>query len=148
MNKISQVAALAAVVGAVQLEKIPRGNDFIQIGLGGIPYPAIMQEQPSHWRKVWPEGAVDNSDGDAEIIDRFNKKPPGPPDGPQEKYPWSFDEDVISTGDSIKTAEKITASELGTPKNGGLDMIHTYDNTKVQFERNLPYGATWGDYKK
>ena len=47
-----------------------------------------------------------------------------------------------------KTAETITASELGTPKNGGLDMIHTYDNTKVQFERNLPYGATWGDYKK
>jgi hypothetical protein len=27
-------------------------------------------------------------------------------------------------------------------------MISTYDNTKVQFERNLPYGATWGDYKK
>ena len=106
-----------------------------------------MQEQPSHWRKVWPEGAVDNSDGDAMIIDRFNKRPKDDKKEPEEKYPWSFDEDVISTGDSIKTAEKITASELGTPANGGLDMIHTYDNTKVQFERNLPYGATWNDYK-
>jgi hypothetical protein len=37
---------------------------------------------------------------------------------------------------------------MAAPKNGGLDMINTYDNTKVQFERNLPYGATWGDYKK
>ena len=148
MNKFSQVAAFLAVVGAVQLEHIPRGNDFVQIGLGGIPYPALMQEQPSHWRKVWPEGATDNSDGDAEILDRFNKgKKPKKPE-PEEKYPWTLDEDVVSTGDSIKSAEKITASELGTPKNGGLDMIHTYDNTKVQFERNLPYGATWKDYKK
>ena len=71
MNKISQVAALAAAVGAVQLEHLPKGNDFVQIGLGGIPYPALMQEQPSHWRKVWPEGAIDNSDGDAEVMDRF-----------------------------------------------------------------------------
>ena len=148
MNKISQVAVLAAAVGAVQLEHLPRGNEMVQIGLGGIPYPALMQEQPSHWRKVWPEGATDNSDGDAEIIDRFNKKPKEKDPEKEEKYPWSYDEDVISTGDSIKTAEKITESELGTPKNGGLDMIHTYDNTKVQFERNLPYGATWGDYKK
>ena len=48
----------------------------VQLSAGGIPYHALMNEQPSHWRKVWPEGAVDNSDGDAEIIDRFNKQPP------------------------------------------------------------------------
>ena len=133
MNKLSLVA-LMATAGAVQLE--------------GIPYPALMQEQPSHWRKVWPEGATDNSDGDAEILDRFNKRPKEEKKEKEETYPWSLDEDVLTTGDSIKTAEKITASELGTPKNGGLDMIATYDNTKVQFERNLPYGATWNDYKK
>merc|ERR1711998_96389 len=110
MNKFSQVAALAAVVGAVQLEHIPRGNDFVQIGLGGIPYPALMQEQPSHWRKVWPEGATDNSDGDAEILDRFNKRPKEKEEDKPETYPWSLDEDVLSTGDSIKTAETITSS--------------------------------------
>ena len=133
MNKLSLVA-LVASVGAVQLE--------------GIPYPALMQEQPSHWRKVWPEGDTDNSDGDAEVLDRFNKRTKEDKPEKVETYPWSLDEDVLSTGDSIKSAEKITASEFGTPKNGGLDMISTYDNTKVQFERNLPYGATWGDYKK
>ena len=120
----------------------------VQLSAGGIPYHALMNEQPSHWRKVWPEGAVDNSDGDAEIIDRFNKEPPAKPDGPQEKYPWSYDEDVLATKASLKTGEKITGEELGEQKHGGLDLINTYDNTKVQFERNLPYGATWGDYKK
>ena len=37
----------------------------------------------SHWRKFWPEGAVDTSsddpDSEFEIIDRFNHPvPPGP----------------------------------------------------------------------
>ena len=118
------------------------------VKLDGIPYPALMQEQPSHWRKVWPEGATDNSDGDAEVIDRFLLPEPKDPEGPQEKYPWTLDEEVIATGASIKSAEGIVGGEpMAAPKNGGLDMINTYDNTKVQFERNLPYGATWGDSK-
>jgi hypothetical protein len=54
----------------------------LQLASRGIPYPALMQEQPTHWRKVWPEGATDNSDGDAEVIDRFNRPIPGPPTGP------------------------------------------------------------------
>ena len=68
MNKFSLIATLLVATNAVQLE--------------GIPYPALMQEQPSHWRKVWPEGATDNSDGDAEVIDKFNTRPPPKPDGP------------------------------------------------------------------
>lgn len=43
----------------------------IKLESQGIPYPALMNEQPSHWRKVWPEGAVDNSDGDAEVLSEW-----------------------------------------------------------------------------
>ena len=91
----------------------------------------MMQEQPSHWRKVWPEGAVDNSDGDAEIIDRFNKKPKEKKADPEEKYPWSLEDSIVASQNSVKQAEKITGEELGDMTGDrGLGLIHTYDNTK------------------
>ena len=71
-----RVALLALVAIATQ------ETEAVQLASRGMPYPALMQEQPSHWRKVWPEGATDNSDGDAEVIDRFNRPIPGPPTGP------------------------------------------------------------------
>merc|ERR1719504_220143 len=136
-------AAILALVAIATQE-----TQAVQLASRGIPYPALMQEQPGHWRKVWPEGAVDNSDGDAEVIDRFNTRPAGPPAGPQEKYPWEFDADVIGTKNSIAQAEKVTGEEFGSQKEyKGLDLILNYDNTKVQFERNLPYGATKNDIK-
>ena len=66
---------------------------------------------------------------------------------PKETYPYTLDEDVIATTKSIETAEKITTKKLGVnaTKNGGLDMINVYDNTKVVFESGLPYDATWKD---
>ena len=65
----------------------------------------------------------------------------------KETYPWTYDEDVLATDASLKTAEKITNATLsdGATKNGGLDMINVYDNQKVVFESGLPYGATWKD---
>ena len=61
---------------------------------------------------------------------------------PKITYPWNYDEDVIDTGDSLATAEKLVGSTLkkDAVKDGGLGMIFTYDNTKVQYERNLPGG--------
>ena len=134
MNKIC-LALLMSSAQAVSLESIPAGS--------------LMQNNPSHWRKVWPEGAIDNSDGDADVLDTFNK-----PEEEKEKkkdkketYPWTLDEDVIATEKSIKTAEEITKATLNekATKNGGLDMISVYDNTKRVFESGLPYGATWND---
>eukprot|EP00355_Strombidium_rassoulzadegani_P008965 CAMPEP_0168625588 /NCGR_PEP_ID=MMETSP0449_2-20121227/10108_1 /TAXON_ID=1082188 /ORGANISM="Strombidium rassoulzadegani, Strain ras09" /LENGTH=42 /DNA_ID= /DNA_START= /DNA_END= /DNA_ORIENTATION= len=39
----------------------------------------------------------------------------------------------------------MTKKKLSTEavRDGGMDMIFKYDNTKVQFERNLPNGSTW-----
>lgn len=100
-----------------------------------------MQSQPSHWRKPWPEGATDNADGDAEVIDMFLHKKKKEPK-PKIVYPWNYDEDVIETGDSLKVAEGIVGTKLSKDavKEGGLNMIFTYDNTKVQYERGTPYG--------
>ena len=134
MNKIC-LALLVSSVSAVSLESIPAST--------------LMQNNPSHWRKSWPEGITDNGDEDAEVLEAFLK----PEDEkkkkkePKETYPWTLDEDVIATQASITTAEKITSKKLNdkATKNGGLDMINVYDNTKVVFESGLPYGATWND---
>ena len=101
------------------------------VKLEGIPKTAIMQAQPNHWRKAWPEGATDNADGDDEVLgmflkDRTKKKKP------VVTYPWNYDEDVIGTGASLETAEKLVGKKLTPPKDGGLGMIFTYDNTAVQ----------------
>lgn len=35
--------------------------------------PVYTKGDPySHWRTTWPEGQVDNSDGDADVIAAFN----------------------------------------------------------------------------
>ena len=121
MNKLSQVALIASV-GAIQLE--------------GIPYPALMQEQPSHWRKVWPEGATDNSDGDADVINAFSlPKPPNKDHLKRETYPWEYDHDVIATGKSIKGAEASTGNKLTYDAVGlkrGRDMV--FENNKINTE--------------
>ena len=131
MNKFC-VALLISSAQAVSLESIPAGS--------------LMQNNPSHWRKVWPEGITDNADGDAEVLETFLK----PEDEKEKKkakketYDYTLDEDVIATDKSIATAEGITGAKLTAPatKNGGLDMINVYDNTKRVFESGLPYAAT------
>ena len=35
--------------------------------------PAIMQNQPSHWRKQWPEGLTDQGQQDDTVVDRQGK---------------------------------------------------------------------------
>ena len=107
-----------------------------------------MQNNPSHWKKVWPEGAVDNADGDAEVLDMFNHPEPGDPPKPKETYPYTLDDDVKETKKSIKTAEGATGKKLSTEGVAarGLNMIFHYDNTATVMERELPYGATWADW--
>ena len=104
----------------------------LQLKQQGIDEKELMQAQPSHWRKVWPEGDVDNADGDAEILDWFNHPEHKKKGKPHITYPWSLDEDVVSTQDSISTAERITSQKLHSEavRDGGLDMINVYDNTK------------------
>ena len=84
-----------------------------------------MQEQGNHWRKVWPEGAIDNGDGDADILDWFNHPDKKEKKKPVITYPYTLDEDVIETQNSISTAEKLTNKTLSSEgvKNGGMDMI-------------------------
>jgi len=103
-----------------------------------------MQNNPSHWRKPWPEGVIDDGEGDEDLW--FPKEKPKPK--AKETYPWSYDDDVISTKASIGTAEGGLGKKLS--KEGvaerGLNMIFHYDNTKTVFERDLPYGHTWADW--
>ena len=129
MNKI--IALLIASASAIELTSIPYGN--------------LMQSNPSHWRKTWPEGQVDNSDGDAGVLDMFNTRPVKKDTKGTETYPWTHSEEVLETQASLKNAEDITketfAAKAATSR--GMDMLHVYDNSKNVMEQDLPYGATW-----
>ena len=67
----------------------------------------------TNWRKPWPQG-IDQSDGDAEVLEMFNKPEPTPraPGEHLEHYPWQYDKDVIDTGKSIDSAESMTNGNL------------------------------------
>ena len=114
----------------------------------GIDKEDLMQNQDSHFRKQWPQGIIDNSHGDAEIIDMFNEPLPrkkAPKPVVHYTYPFTLDEDVTKTSKSIQQAEGLTKKKLSMDgvKNGGMDMISFYDNNRRVFERDTPWGNTW-----
>ena len=131
MNKV--IALLIASASAVQLEATT------------IPAGSLMQNNPSHWRKIWPEGITDNADGDAEILNRFNKPEEEKKTKGLETYPWTMSDEVKETQASIQKGLKITGEEFSNEAatQRGMNMLHTYDNTHNVMEQDLPYGATW-----
>jgi hypothetical protein len=48
------------------------------VTLRSIPYASLMDEQPSHWKKIWPQGDTDDGLYDDTVIgpDAPNKLPP------------------------------------------------------------------------
>ena len=117
------------------------------IRISGIDDKDLMQEQPSHWRKRWPEGDIDDGQDDEGVLDGS-----GLPEWPAKKvkkrevFPAVvLDEDVITTQENIEKVEKKKNLKLSDEavKDGGMGMIFTYDNTKRQYERNTPYGMKW-----
>ena len=87
----------------------------------------------SHWRKPWPEGH-DNSDGDADILARFNKPDPRKIKvKKEEKYPWEYDKDVIDTKNSIEKGEEIKKDKLSIDSvavTRGRDWIFQFNDGK------------------
>ena len=86
------------------------------IVLRGIPDGHLMQNQPSHWRKSWPEGDTDAGDADEDVINLAGpgrKGEPKPaPKSFKETFKYELDEDVISTDASIDVAEKTLKKKL------------------------------------
>ena len=105
-----------------------------------------MQNQQSHWKKIWPQGDTDDSTNDDEVLDMFSLPLPPAPPAPPITYPWTYDEDVIATGASIKEGETLTGKKLSdaAAKERSMDMIDSYDNNRRVWERNMPYGNQWG----
>jgi len=48
----------------------------VMLSSEGIDYKEL--HEGAHWKKPWPAGAIDNSDEDAEVIDRFTNPAPKP----------------------------------------------------------------------
>ena len=125
------VLALLGLSQAVQIKGIPKGD--------------IMQNQPNHWRKIWPQGLTDDGRDDDKIL--FGWSIREPEEDKRVKYaPVVLDSDVITTLDSVKTVEGKLKTQLGddTLKVRGFNRIDgPYDNLKTVWERNTPYGNDW-----
>ena len=82
----------------------------------------------NHWKRKWPEGAIDDGTDDGDVLNRFNvpmskKKKPAP----KETYPWTYSADVIATGKNIENAETKLKKKL------------TYDSVAIQRGRNWTF---------
>ena len=82
---------------------------------------------------------MDNSEGDDKVLDMFLEPEKKKKEEAKVTYPWTLDEDVLSTHASLNTSETMTGKKLSAEavRNGGLDMIFHYDNTKRQNERPM-----------
>ena len=103
---------------------LPENNELVM----GIDKDDLMQNNPSHWRKAWPEGATDNGQDDSDVLARGATKKRSHKDGPEKiNYPWAYDDDVLKTGDSLAMAENMTGKQLTKDGVGythrGLDWV-------------------------
>ena len=133
------------IVGAIMLSYL-EGNNAVILEKGHKHKLRAREDPPpevpgglsdarytSAWRKEWPYGH-DNGDNDADVLDRFNK-----PDKKkekkkeEEKYPWTYDSDVIHTGKSIEKAEEMKGDKLSYDAVAtfkGRDMIFAFSDGK------------------
>jgi len=80
----------------------------------------------AHWRKPWPEGIIDDSTGDEDVLNLPpEKKKPKDKEKDKDYWAWSYDDDVVDTRNSIKTAEDLigTMLPLESVHDGGLDLL-------------------------
>ena len=68
---------IGALLGATQAIKMKTPGDFYP-AKAGIKDKTLMDKNPSHWKKSWPEGCTDAGEGDSEfsVIDEFNHPAP------------------------------------------------------------------------
>ena len=80
MKNTFVIVALIGAANAVTLEGISSGK----MHHSGAP----ASDGSTNWRKPWPQG-IDNADGDAEVLDMFNRPEAKPKSGAEtENYPW------------------------------------------------------------
>merc|ERR1712048_466477 len=124
MGIIMKFIALAAMAVAVKIEGIDDG--------------ALMSG--NHWRKRWPEG-VDDGEDDEDVIDRAEKRQKRWIKRATPKvhnFPWKYDDDVITTGNSIDIAEKQRGDTLNyfhVNNKKGLDWFHHVDYIPGVYDR-------------
>jgi len=95
----------------------------------------------NHWRKQWPEG-IDNSEGDADVLNGFSLPKKVKKEKPKELYPWSYDHDVIATGKSIDTAEGALDGKLSY-QSVALDKGKDMFSEKDYYRASEPTPNTW-----
>ena len=112
--KFTAAVALFAVAEAVSLSGIDKGE--------------LMQSHPSHWRKGWPEGAIDDSTDDDKIMN-WMRKPAAPPapikyhDKMRQWQPGTWPVHFNWNGD-MSHATYAKQIDDGTDDNEVVDLMH------------------------
>ena len=90
--KFNFYAILFGIVAAKKLRYYDGANDD----------HLYKDTKANHWRYEWPQGHVDNGDGDADVINKFSlPEKKKKEEDKTEMYAWKYDPDVIQTGHSI-----------------------------------------------
>merc|ERR1711967_66586 len=86
INYKMKFTVFVALLGSTQAIRMKTPGDFYPAE-AGIDKKSLMDVNPSHWRKSWPEGCTDGGAGDAEfnVVDEFNHPAPPKPSG---DYVW------------------------------------------------------------
>ena len=96
--------------------------------ISGIDKGDLMQSQPSHWRKGWPQGAIDDSTDDDKIMNWMREpKPPAPPiqyhDKMRQWTPGTWPVHFVWNGD-FNHATYHKQIDDGTDDNEVVDLMH------------------------
>ena len=84
----------------------------VQLSAQGIDEKELMEG--NHWRKVWPEGNTDNSDGDSDVINTF-LKPKAPKPEPENTNGMSMSHILLAQRTNSKestTENKVLQEQL------------------------------------
>ena len=68
----------------------------VQLSATGIDKKELMEG--NHWRKAWPEGAIDDSEGDSAVINTFLTPEPKKPDPEQHQW-FEYEPHTLGFGD-------------------------------------------------
>lgn len=71
----------------------------VQLSAQGIDEKELMEG--NHWRKVWPEGNTDNSDGDSDVINTF-LKPKAPKPEPEQHQWYEYEPHTLGPEDQFQ----------------------------------------------
>ena len=97
--------------------------------VGGIDKDDLMQNQKSHWRKLWPQGDTDTGEDDENVLNLAGKPRKAKKKPDVYTYPWTLDADIVDSQKHLKDSETVNKREFGVEgyQDRGLGILNSGD---------------------